>query len=99
MEVAPCHVIAIALCHLSLSLFLPPLLLLPRCRNAHFRDTIFSSQSPPSPPPLSLPIKSVRPVSLSKLLLILAPTQVFVFVSSCKTRCGLPSELSFLPLI
>ena len=72
---APCHVIAIARCHLSSA----PLFLL---ATPIFRDTIFSSQSPPSPPPLSSSSFRSYAVSPPKLLFILAPTKSFVFVSS-----------------
>ena len=78
---APCHVIAIARCHLSSA----PLFLL---ATPIFRDTIFSSQSPPSPPPLSSSSVRSYAVSPSKLLFILAPTKsLFSSLPSMRTCC------------
>ena len=54
-EGAPCHLIAIGQCHLSLF----PLILL-SVATPIFRDTIFSSQSPPSPPPVPPSYSSLR---------------------------------------
>ena len=67
------------------SLSPPPLFLL---ATPIFRDTIFSSQSPPSPPPLSSSSVRSYAVSPSKLLFILAPTKsLFSSLPSMRTCC------------
>ena len=65
-----------------------------------FRDTIFSSQSPPSPPPLSSSSVRSYAVSPSKLLFILAPTKsLFSSLPSMRTCCCPSPRGSFCILL